>query len=360
MFDWDLLRSTSSVHVLMQLAQERGMPPEVCLKGTALVPEAVTDPNAEVTARQEVRVVRNLLARFGDESGLGVEAGGRYHLSLYGPWGLALLSSRTVREVIEVSLRYIDLALVFGHLTFEEGSTESRLIFDDSEIPEDVRPFLTERVITGIHTIGRELFSAGVPASRVGFRHPAPADTTRYRNIFGVEPVFGASANELAFDSADLDVALPQANEWARGIGEQLCRDLLTARRARTGVAGSVRDRLVRNPGEIPDQIAIAAELFMSPRTLSRRLRDEGTSFRHLLDEVREMMSEEMLHHTDMTTEQVAARLGYAEAASFIRAFRRWKGCPPQEFRARVARTAAPIKVVPKLALDRTHLVGAG
>ncbi|WP_433526293.1 AraC family transcriptional regulator [Nocardia pseudovaccinii] len=335
MFDWDLLRSTSSVHVLMRLAQERGMSAEACLEGTKLAPEAVSDPDAAVTARQEVRVVRNLLARCGAEPGLGVEAGNRYHLSLYGPWGLALLSSRTVREVIEVSLRYVDSAFVFGRLTFEEGPAESRLIFDDSAIPEDVRAFLTERVITGIQSIGRERFSAGVPAARISFRHPAPADTTRYRTVFGVEPQFDAAVNELAFDSSYLDVALPQANEWARGTCEQLCRDLLTARRARTGVAGSVRDLLVRNPGEIPDQIAVAAALFMSPRTLSRRLRDEGTSFRNLLDEVRQMMSEELLSHTDMTTEQVAARLGYAEAASFIRAFRRWQGCPPQEFRAR-------------------------
>ncbi|WP_062985881.1 AraC family transcriptional regulator [Nocardia anaemiae] len=335
MFDWDLLRTTSSVHVLMQLAQERGMSPEACLAGTRLVPDAVRDPDAEVTARQEVRVMRNLLARFGAEPGLGVEAGNRYRLSLYGPWGLALLSSRTVREVIEVSLRYVDLALVFGRLIFDEGPAESRLIFDDSEIPEDVRAFLTERVITGIQSIGRERFSAGVPVTRISFRHRAPADTTRYRNVFGVEPEFDAAVNELAFDSAYLDVALPQANEWARGTCEQLCRDLLTARRARSGVAGAVRDLLVRNPGEIPDQIAVAAALFISPRTLSRRLRDEGTSFRNLLDEVRQMMSEELLSHTDMTTEQVAARLGYAEAASFIRAFRRWQGCPPQEFRAR-------------------------
>ncbi|WP_433760465.1 AraC family transcriptional regulator [Nocardia sp. CA-135398] len=335
MFDWDLLRTTSSVHVLMQLAQERGMSPEACLEGTRLVPDAVRDSDAEVTARQEVRIVRNLLARFGAEPGLGVEAGNRYHLSLYGPWGLALLSSRTVREVIEVSLRYVDLAFVFGRLTFEEGPAESRLVFDDSEIPEDVRAFLTERVITGIQSIGRERFAAGVPATRLSFRHRAPTDTTRYRNVFGVEPEFDAAVNELAFDSAYLDIALPQANEWARGTCEQLCRDLLTARRARTGVAAAVRDLLVRNPGQIPDQIAVAAALFMSPRTLSRRLREEGTSFRNLLDEVRQMMSEELLSHTDMTTEQVAARLGYAEAASFIRAFRRWQGCPPQEFRAR-------------------------
>lgn len=344
MFDWDLLRSTSSVHVLMKLAEERGMPPAASLEGTMLVPEAVIDPAAEVTARQELHVVRNVLERFGHEPGLGVEAGSRYHISLYGPWGLALLSSRTLREVVEVALRYVDLAFVFGQLTFEERDGLARLRFDDLAIPDDLRPFLTERILAGIQTIGAELFATGVPLAHVRFRHCAPGDTARYRTVFGIEPTFDAATNEVAFAAALLDLPLPQANEWARGTCEQLCRDLLTQRRARTGVAGAVRDLLVRNPGEIPDQIAVATELFMSPRTLSRRLNEENTSFRALLDEVRQTLSEELLSHTDMTTEQVAARLGYAEAASFIRAFRRWKGCPPQEFRTRGGRALrAPV-----------------
>ncbi|MFI9504445.1 AraC family transcriptional regulator [Nocardia sp. NPDC052566] len=333
MFDWDLLRNTSSIHVLMRLAEERGMSAAECLAGTTLLPEAVIDPAAEATARQELRVVRNLLERFGDEPGLGAVAGSRYHLSMYGPWGLALLSSRTVREVVDVALRYLDLAFVFGQLTFEECGADARLRFDDSEIPRDLRPFLTERIMAGIRTIGVELFAAGIPLRQVEFRHAAPWDTSRYVEVYGVEPIFGAPANTVTFDSVYLDMPLPQANEWARGTCEQLCRDLLARRRARTGVAGAVRDLLVRNPGEIPDQVAVAAELYMSPRTLSRRLGEEGTSFRALLDEVRQMLSEELLTHTDMTTEQVAVRLGYTEAASFIRAFRRWHGRPPQDFR---------------------------
>ncbi len=342
MFDWDLVRNTSSVHILTQLAEERGMPVGECLAGAGLSPPAVIDSNAEVTARQEITVVRNLLARFGDEAGLGVEAGSRYHISLYGPWGLALLASRTLRDAVDIALRYVELAFAFGQLSFEEAAGEGRLRFDDHEVPEDVRAFLTERVMTGIQMIGRELFSMGVPVRRLSFRHRGPADTARYRAVFGLEPSFGAGGNELVFDAAYLDVPLPQANEWARSTCEQMCRDLLARRHARTGVSGAVRDLLVRNPGEIPDQSAVAAELFVSPRTLSRRLHEEGTSFRALLDEVRQALSEELLDHTHMTTEQVAARLGYAEAASFIRAFRRWNGCPPQEYRARGVRAREP------------------
>jgi AraC-like DNA-binding protein len=325
------------MRVLMQLADERGMSAVACLEGTSLFPEAVIDPSVEISTHDELRVLRNLLARFGAEPGLAIEAGRRCHVSMYGAWGLALISSRTLRDAVDVALRYVDLAFVFGQLTFAEVDGQARLRFDDSVIPEDLRGFLTERIMTGIHTIGQGMFSAGIPMCGVRFRHSAPVNTTRHREVFELEPEFEAEINELAFDRAYLDIAMPQANDWARGTCEQLCRALLSTRRARTGVAGSVRDLLIRNPGEIPAQLAVATALFMSPRTLSRRLHDEAASFRTLVDEVRQMMSEELLTHTGMTTEQIAARLGYAEAAPFIRAFRRWKGCPPQEFRARAS-----------------------
>ncbi|WP_406231303.1 AraC family transcriptional regulator ligand-binding domain-containing protein [Nocardia sp. NBC_01009] len=108
------------------------------------------------------------------------------------------------------------------------------------------------RIMTGIHTIGQDMLSAAIPMSSVRFRHAAPADTTRHRAVFELEPEFRAEVNELAFDCAYLDIPLPQANDWARDACEQPCRDLLTACRARTGVAGSVRDLMVRNLAKFP------------------------------------------------------------------------------------------------------------
>ncbi|MEV0344024.1 AraC family transcriptional regulator [Nocardia sp. NPDC050713] len=119
-------------------------------------------------------------------------------------------------------------------------------------------------------------------------------------------------------------------------------RDRLPGKRIRADVAGAVRDELVRDPAAIPDLPQVAAALFLSCRTLSRRLNAEGTSFRALVDEVRRARSEQLLGHTRLTTEQVASRLGYAESASFIRAFRRWNGCPPQEFRSRGRHSVRP------------------
>lgn len=334
MVDWDLLHSASSVHLLTQLGAERGLSVEQCLKGTGIAADRLLDPAAEVTTKQEFDVIRNLLDHFGDEPGLGVEAGTRYHISLYGVWGLALISSPTLRDAIDIATRYMDLAFAFGQVTFAEADGLARMGFVDDDIPADIRPFLVERVLTGIQTVGHDLFSAGIPLAEARLRHPAPADTSKHREVLGVEPIFGAEVNELVFDAAFLDVQLPQANEWARQTCEQLCRDLLARRKARTGIAGEVRDLLVRDHGKLPDQATVAAELHISSRTLFRRLADEGTSFRSLVEEVRETLAEELLCTAGMTTEQISNRLGYAEPACFVRAFKRWKGTTPHAYRA--------------------------
>ncbi|MGW4367131.1 AraC family transcriptional regulator [Nocardia takedensis] len=335
MLDWNLRRRTSSAQNLLRLAEERGIAAAACLVGTSLSPDMLKGSQVGVTAHQELRIVANLVRRC-DEPGLGALAGSRTRLSSAGPWGLAMLSSRTVREMIEVARRFLDATNVFGRLSFVDSEQEARLHLDDADIPAELRVFLTERALASFVPIGRDLFGVDIPLTRVQFRHPAPADPTRHREIFGVEPVFGAETNTIGFAGHCVDLPLPRPSERARAACEQLCRDLLARHHARSGMSATVRDLLVREPGAIPDQIAVATALFMSPRTLSRRLHHEGTSFRALLDEVRQTLSQELLTHTDMTTEQLAARLGYAEAASFIRAFRRWNDCPPQEYRVRV------------------------
>lgn len=334
MLDWDLPRSASSVHLMTRLATERGMSLDEVLADSGLTPEMLDDPRAEATARQEFQVMRNLLSHCGDEPGLGVIAGRDYHIATYGAWGLALISAATLRDTVEIALRYVDLAFAFTQLRFEEADGEARIYVEDREIPPELRRFLVERVVSGIETIGEDLFATGIPVRRVTFRHRAPADLSRHVEVFGVEPKFGAEANALVFDAALLDLPLPQANDFALRAYEELCRDLVERRRSRTGFAGAVRDLLARHPGEIPDQATVAAALFTSPRTLHRRLAESGTSFRALVDEVRETLAEEMLCTAGMTTEQVSGRLGYAEPACFVRAFKRWKGVTPQAYRA--------------------------
>ena len=99
----------------------------------------------------------------------------------------------------------------------------------------------------------------------------------------------------------------------------------------------------------------------MSPRTLRRKLEDEKTSFRVLLDELRMHVAIKYLRDTDLTIEAVAAALGFSDAANFRHAFRRWTKGSPQDFRAHfpVRRTTsglpAHFAATPQIAVVKTH-----
>ena len=331
--DWAIRRGITSVHLLVQLAGERGCGAAACLAGSGISPDLLRDPYAEIEAHRELAVVRNLVRLLGREPGIALEAGSRYHLTAYGIWGYALLSSRTLRSAVEVGMRYLDLTFAFARFRAESVRHELRMVLDDVAIPEECRQFLVERDAAAAVALHRELFLDPIPLRRVGFRFPRPSYAERFRRYFNGPVAFGQPANEIVIDAAWADRPLPQANEQTARLCEEQCRDLLDRRRARAQVSERVRDHLLR-PGVAASVPAVAAALGLAPRTLHRHLAGEGTTFRRLLGEVRVALAEEMLAHR-MTVAEVAERLGYAEPASFIHAFKRWKGVTPGARRAR-------------------------
>ncbi len=162
--------------------------------------------------------------------------------------------------------------------------------------------------------------------------HPAPAPLESYR-AFVPLPAFNADSNFIQLNRDILDLPLPQADPYAAAATQEQCRHMLAQRRARSGYAGQVRDRLVQQPGNLPDLEAVASELHMSSRTLRRNLTKEGTSYRSLVDEVRERLADELLATGALSVAEIGRRLGYADTPSFTSAFKRWKGdVPPRTY----------------------------
>ncbi|MEU1200354.1 AraC family transcriptional regulator [Streptomyces sp. NPDC005813] len=332
--NWDLPRPPTSMLEMTRLAAQHGVPAETCLAGTGVRPEQLLLPEAEVTARQELTLVGNMLDALGHPPGLGIEAGQRYHLTTYGIWGFALVSSPTLRNVIDVALRFVDLSFSLGNIKRREEAGNVELVLDAPDVPPSVRRFFVERDAVGIMTIQRELFASPVPFRRVDFAFPPPADGVGlYSGVFGVPPAFDAQETVIGLDPGLLDLPLPQANEHTAALALAQCRELLARRRARTGLAGRVRDVLVARLSDPPDADEVADLLHLGSRTLRHRLAAEDTSYRALLSEVREHMAEELLITAGLPVEQIARRLGYVEVSSFSQAFRRWKGVGPREYR---------------------------
>lgn len=321
--------------LMTRLGQEKGLSAETCLHGSGLTEAQLSDPAAEVSVTNELSVVANLVRGLRNPSGLGIEAGTRFRLTSYGLWGFALISSPTLSSAIRVGFQFGELSFSLSETSSRVVDGELQLIFEPLGIPPDLRRFTIERDAAGVQTLHRDLLATPVPLPRVSFTFPAPPAETLplYEEIFGVRPDFDAQENIVAFDSTLADLPLPQANEHTEALALQHCRDLLERRRARTGVAGQVRDILVEHVGAPPGPAAIAATLHVSERTLRHHLAREDTSYRALLDEVRERLSEELLVAQGLPVAEIANRLGYVEVSSFSQAFRRWKGIGPRAFR---------------------------
>lgn len=322
-----LRRPCLSALLLLEFAAERGLAPEQALAGTGLDLPALKAVGASIDSRDELALIASVLRQLGNPPGLGLAMGQRYHLTAYGLWGFALLSAPTLRSALETGLRYLDLTYSYLQLRLRDEGSQTRVIFDASEIPGELRRFLLERDTAALVVIQRELFAAQNHPYVLQFALPPPADLEPYRRLFGVAPEFNCAETALLLPSAQLDAALPLANPLAAQVCEAQCRQLLAERRSLAGVSAQVRDRLLRgfSGNALPDMEALAAELHLSSRTLRRRLQREGSRYRDLIEEVRQTLAEELLGSTGMKVDEAAARLGYSEAASFLHARKRWR-----------------------------------
>jgi AraC-like DNA-binding protein len=177
----------------------------------------------------------------------------------------------------------------------------------------------------------------------VRFPHPRRPGSDEVARVLQCEPSYGSGTwTEVAFPSSVLDVKLPTADEILfsvldRQLAERL-RDLSALAPYSDRARKAIADYLHREELTID---AVARILGTSGRTLQRRLGDERTSFRELIDEVRTSRALALLDRGASVAE-LALLLGYAEESAFYRAFRRWTGATPESWRAAHAHAGGP------------------
>ncbi|WAJ35989.1 AraC family transcriptional regulator [Pseudomonas sp. GOM7] len=329
---WPKRRSVTSLQLLIQLGLDLGLDLPTCLAGTGITPARLPTLQGEIDADCELRLIANLVQGLPDIEHLGLLAGERYRLISYGAWGYALLSSATVREAAALGLRYLGLTFAFTHISLAEQGQDACLLFDDSQTPTALLPFIVQRDMLGALVVIRELLGDKLPLLQVRMRQPAARMPQTFAKAFGHAVQFAADDNSLMFPATLLDKPLPFANPALVQACEQQCQAILARHKWDEGLTGQVRQLLLRTPGQLDDMERVAANLHMSSRTLRRRLNEEGIGFRALQDQVRQALAEDMLEAGGLSLEEIAERLGYGELSNFIHAFKRWKGTTPGRY----------------------------
>lgn len=132
---WPARRSITSIQLLTQLGLDLGLSLDKCLHETGLSPVQLASLNGEIEAQRELQLIANLIEALPAVEDLGLQAGRRYHLTTYGAWGYAILSSATVRQAAELGLRYHGLTYAFTRISLSVDDAIASLNFDDSALP---------------------------------------------------------------------------------------------------------------------------------------------------------------------------------------------------------------------------------
>ncbi|HEY4168504.1 MAG TPA: AraC family transcriptional regulator ligand-binding domain-containing protein, partial [Reyranella sp.] len=200
-----------------------------------------------------------------------------------------------------------------------------------------LRPYSRARLDIQMGTLlifGRTFTERTITPLRVTLKEQ-PSYQALYAGAFGCTASFDQPHDAIVFRRADLELPLVSANPRVAAMFEDAAeRDLQTYEASGSRTAAAVREILERQlHGDVPDIESVSRALFLSARTLQRRLAEEGVRFSTLLDEVRLEMAKRYLSAGRATLTEIAYLLGFSEPNSFFRSFKRWTGKTPADFR---------------------------
>jgi len=310
---------------------DRGVKPAALLKNTGLDESILLDPYAIISRGQAVRYYRNLIRLA--PPGLGLEVGSRSRLSDLGSMGYAILASDNTENAIMQSHKHYEMFHL--HVDWESSVSDDeishRLTVDPSM--EDLHLFLFERWLSLMQAHAQELIGPEVYPDELLLDYPDPGYAERYRLIFNCPVSFNCSYTEVRYPGSYRRFEFPSYDPEVHEVLDSLCQILAKKMHSDTNIVATVRLAITARRGFFPSIEAVAENLKMSSRTLTRKLREANSNYQGLLDDTRREIAEDKLVNSMMSIQQIAEACGFRDSQNFSQAFKRWKGMSPSEYR---------------------------
>jgi len=305
--------------------------PEPLYKKAGINPELLLNPNARLSINK-VDALWGQAADIIEDPCFAIDMAEFWHPSHMGALGYAWLASSTLRRGFNRAVRYIHV--VTEDLNLDVADTPAG--FKISVNLEDsvfTLPQHHDLVLAIIMHMCRFNFGEELIPTEVKLAHPEPACSKKISDYFRTEVQFDAEQTSLAIARADADRVLPSGNKQiALMHDEMLMRYLVEIKKG--DIVQQVQSIILDNlpDGQVTDRL-VASELNLSERSMQRRLKEHQTTFRFLLDGVREMVAKQYIENPMNRMSDIAFLLGFSEQSAFSRAFKKWTGKSPVEYR---------------------------
>ena len=327
-------RPTKLAAVVDALVRD-GVSIDDALRDLSVTASELHSPDTRVSLEQLLTACQSA-TRLSRDPLLPYRIGSSIHVSTYGMYGYAILCGTDFRKTFQFCVRYHILAAPLVSISFTENDGMGVWRIDPilhRLIDERLYRFIVEMQI-GVHlSLQRDVMGPDFTPDEVMLTYSRGGDFRLTEELVGCKLRFQQPANQLIFDAKWLDKAANLGNQTTYAAVVAMCDDLLSDLKLRSGVSGKVRASLLQDIANRPTLAAIAEQIGSTARTLRRQLDNQGTSFRELVDDLRSQIAMKYLRDTIMTSEDIAMSLGFSDAANFRRAFRRWTGKTPSEFR---------------------------
>ncbi|MDX1555560.1 MAG: AraC family transcriptional regulator [Xanthomonadales bacterium] len=290
-------------------------------------------PDIEVPIEKYLELL-DLVARHSNPS-IGLTMGESVEAADLGVYGHAMAATANVAELLRVMARYIYVFAQLNTIRVNTAQNSTVISYSHNGPQKHLAIHDVEFAMAAVLTVIRRLTGREVTPQSVDFDHDKPEYAREYARIFGCEVHFGRRGNRIHIDNRVLDWPVLTHDPGLLGALEFSLADRLKIRSDEEDIVTRVKHLVSANLSEGPVDIdSVASALGLSRRTLQRRLADAGDVFNDLVESVRIAFAKEYIQHSDYSLTDIALMLGYGELSSFSRAFKRWTGKSPQQFRA--------------------------
>lgn len=261
-------------------------------------------------------------------------------ISDFGIAGYVLMNCRNMKEVLEKYQLYYRLMGNVTCLTINHQTDE--MVFRWNPIlslPPEIEQLVLEYLVASIVIHSRELTGEKLQVGKVEFSWPTPEDLSDYTRFLGSNLYFGKQQTALYLDRSYLGLPVKTSNSELLSVFEDHAKERYQKLIGTASISEKVSQLLRSRITRIPKIADVADELGMSARTLQAHLRDEGTTFLELRDNIRFQYAKKALETDDCSAAKIGLRLGFSEPSAFFRTFRRWSGKSPGQYRENVKRS---------------------
>jgi AraC-like DNA-binding protein len=326
------------VRVLVDAVERTGIDRNELLRGARFDPAMLEDAATRVDfeAYEELRARAVALTH---DDALGLRMAQQATEASFDLLAPLVSHAPTMREAIGLCSQFGRLVLDGANITLRERGDEATLGFELTRISPLADRFIAEFAASGVVRMIRSFSGPHMRFLAVDFEHARPAYYPEYTQVFGGAERFGQPSSGVTFDSNILDrVHLHGSSEFHLVLREEAERKLARLARELTHQERLRHYLLTQRPQAMHDMEAAARSLGTSTRSLRRHLAEEGVTFRSVVESVLEALATHMLRDPNRTIQETAHAMGFADASSFHRAFKRWKGETPKRARRATAR----------------------